>query len=558
MYIVHVHYVTYCILVFYPGLDQKCRDTLATFYLQQPIDDSAQRPVSISKLINLSLVRDDLSKRETVKGTVDKIISDRKKASYQDIFRKDDLKDGKSLILLVGRPGSGKTTIINEISLDWAKNDIMTSELLIFVPLKKLNHEQDRSLTTIIKHACPPLQERYLEHLVSFIEDNNGEGIVFAFDGFDEYSSNGNSDIILEIMKRHRLLHSMVIVTSRPAAIYRFQRNAGKQIEVVGFLKPQVVEYVNTYYSNDKEKAERLVSYLEQRCNLMNMCSLPLHCSMLVFLYEELDTILPETDTEFYKHFAISTLLRSLRRREGHTNVPRQLMDFNQLPSHDKALFDDICKLAFEATVSSNCKQFFSLSELKKTLLEFGSTGSDETSLGLVIIDQQETRYGLDQTYTFTHLTFQEYLAAVHVSGLTESEKMALIIEHGRKRHLAVCWRFLCGILDYSTGTSMNIFQALMKKAPVRDVLFQMQCAHESQQSITCTHVVNSLNGRFEFKNVGLNASECNAIGSVMKMADKQAVTIMHLVFDRCDFSVDGAKALLQPIAECPFTVKIR
>ena len=55
-------------------------------------------------------------------------------------------------------------------------------------------------------------------------------------------------------------------------------------------------------------KAQQLVAHLEQHPNLMNMAYLPLHCAMLTFLYEE-DSVLPETETEFYKHFTLSTLL---------------------------------------------------------------------------------------------------------------------------------------------------------------------------------------------------------------------------------------------------------
>ena len=143
---------------------------------------------------------------------------------------------------------------------------------------------------------------------------------------------------------------------------------------------------------------------------------------MLVFFYDG-SAILPETETEFYKHFTISTLLRSFYKISGDVTC---LTSFDQIPSKDKVLFDKVCKLAFEATVGK--KQVFNLSELQEMFIESGSTGNDESCLGLVVVDHCFMRFGLDEAYTFLHLTlFQEFLAAVYMAGLSYSEQVCII-----------------------------------------------------------------------------------------------------------------------------------
>ena len=102
-------------------------------------------------------------------------------------------------------------------------------------------------------------------------------------------------------MKGEYLTKCTIFVTSRPAACNNIREYAGKRIEVLGFLKPQIIEYVNHYFGTDENKAQQLVAHLEYHPNLMNMAYLPLHCAMLAFLYEG-DIFLPETETEFYEH----------------------------------------------------------------------------------------------------------------------------------------------------------------------------------------------------------------------------------------------------------------
>ena len=288
-----------------------------------------------------------------------------------------------------------------KISQDWANDLVLMSKLLFLIPLQWLNTFDRRSLASLIQVACPPFKEDEVKSLERAIQTMNGKNVIFIFDGFDEYSPGSHDDIVLSLMNNYRsfLRDTLIVVSSRPAACYEYRRYADKRIEVVGFLKEHIIHYIQSYYADDKQKAEQLLSHLEQHPNLMNMCYLPLHCAMLVFLYDG-TTILPKTETEFYKHFTISTLLRSLCKRK-HGPSDTFLTSFNQLPPKDKALFGKVCKLAFEATTAR--KQVFMLSELQEIALESGSTGIDESCLGLVVIDRYFMRFGLDETYTFLH-----------------------------------------------------------------------------------------------------------------------------------------------------------
>ena len=113
---------------------------------------------------------------------------------------------------------------------------------------------------------------------------------------------------------------------------------------------------------------------------------------MLAFLYDE-DIELPATETQMYNHLTLSILLRTIMKREDSESQVLSLNSFDDLSPEDKLLFDKICELAFEATLSN--KQFFRSFELKeKRIFKEGSKGNDQDTLGLVVVDRQIGAHG--------------------------------------------------------------------------------------------------------------------------------------------------------------------
>ena len=407
---------------------ENCHEKLSHFYLDLLKLTDTWPPLNLMKFVNLVLVQQQKQARDiglkTVGTDIDEVCGDKTQVSFNDLFTEID---HRSLILLEGRPGSGKTTLLLKISCDWSKGAVLCkTKLVILVQLRRLDLKSDIHLDDLLEAACNRLTSQEIRFLSSYIEGSQGEGVVFLLDGFDEYAPcTGKSNLITKLITKQFCSESIVVLSSRPAATLPFRKHAKKYIEVAGFLKPQIFEYIHSYYE-DEEKATRLIEHLETHPNLLDICYLPLHCAMLIYLSEE-SRVLPKTETEFYHDFTISTLLRSCHKRGQFGDAPFMLESYSDLQAADKIVFDKICKLAYEATVNS--KQVFRSSELHSYNLHFesGSTGNENSSLSLLVIDQVFVKYGKDETYSFVHLTIQEYLSAVYLANLDHDQRIVAV-----------------------------------------------------------------------------------------------------------------------------------
>ena len=501
------------------------RQKLAGSYLAEETKSDAWPPLKIVNFVQLALVQQEKRARHlnlhTIMNDIDEVYGHKINIEYGDLFQN---LDHSSLLLIEGRPGSGKTTLLVRISCDWAKGMIIKSKLIIFVRLRYIDIAKRIYLRDLLLAACPALSDEDIRGLSSYIEGRLGEDVVFALDGFDESGVQADADnFICNLIQGKIFSRSTVILSSRPAATQGFRQIATQWIEVVGFMKEQVIQYIRTYFEHDKDKGLKLEQHLSEHTNVLNICYLPLYCAMLVFLYEE-DTFLPETETEFYRDFTLSSFVRGIRKGTG--NIAK-LTSFDQLPPKKKLCFDRICNLAFTATVNS--KQVFEKSDLWE-ICDEGSM-SDKENPGLLVIDRYFVKFGISETYSFLHLTLQEYLSALYIASHDDSEQVTIVNSYCSPswKHLHVIWRFLCGVLDYSKKNTVNLFK-LVLDATRDDHLLHIQCAYESQHSAACTDVLNFHKNNLRFPNIGPFDLAC--ITYVLKSAE---YTTIKLSLESCD-----------------------
>ena len=129
----------------------------------------------------------------------------------------------------------------------------------------------------------------------------------------------------------------------------------------------------------------------------------------------------------------------------------------------------------------------------------------------------KDTCYGKD-LYRFSHPTFEEFLAACHITTLEKKEKLKVIGNDcsGKKQVL----KFYCGIQFNCSKTNFAERDIIFEKVLTLhdDSLFRCQCVFESQQFNSCMKVVSlqEPNG-LAFSDHTFHASDFISINYVIK-----------------------------------------
>ena len=522
--------------VLYPPAKKQLLDL---YSIHREVPPDSWPPVGTKTFTNLVLTR--LSKElsdssnYSIHGDADKVTEKKEKVEYEKIF--SEYKTGE-LILVEGRPGSGKTTLVHKIIKDWTKGKVLHKANIVFIiTLRILKDTEQETLSGILR---PLYSNNEILGMVSIdVERDNGEGVCFIIDGLDEYQpQDKHKSVIYKLLDKTYLPLAMIIVSSRPAATQTLRPEAlTLRIEVFGFTKEHILEYVDKFPFNTSSSDSnatvidpaRLKEYLHSHPNVFDMCYLPVHAAMICFLYKHERGNIPCTQTKIYEEFTRSMILRHLKR---HNNDIR-LCSLKELGGNIKEHFNHLCHLAFNMTINS--KQVVTLDEMGISLSE-DACGDDEWSLGLITINRTAQLSGVFKTYTFLHQTFQEFLTAYYVTNLKTKEQFNLIMKYTKSTRTwsescmsFTVWTFYCGLVKFKFQAELTKFYGILHKN--YDELSLLRCAFESQQLLVYDEVVKQLQGQIWLYST-LTPSDRSALGYVISTTS-QPVT--RLVVPYCD-----------------------
>ena len=503
-------------------------------------------PVAATTFINLALIMKSKSDSNvydyTVQGDIDDIIEAKEKIEYMEVFGK---YESGALVLIEGRPGSGKTTLMHKVTRDWAeKKDVLVGAKLVLIPLRLFSSlNNDIELSDIVQYyiASDKKRKKVMTHMEKF----SGEGVCFLIDGLDEYQSRDDRNTTIYKLLRKRLLpNSMVIVASRPIGSAKLGMNSRvtKRVEVLGFSKTDVFSYIGNYMFEGVGLTSKLETYLNDHNKVLHMCYLPVHTAMICYLYSQLGDDIPQTETKMYENFTLLTIVRKLR-REDH-DMPIGFVSLSELDGDVKVCFDKICELVFKMTIAS--KQAISR---KDTNVLLSSGSSDGPSLGLVTIDCTANLFNIEDFYTYHHLTFQEYLTAVHIAWLDEDQQLKVIEKYKDSPQFLMVWRFFCGTVEFS-NTNSQVEKLLSSVA--MDTTQKVMCGFESQQQVVCDCILQS-NSLF-FKDIIFSTSDFLGMSYVIT----HSVNVLtKLELDECKLDEEGVNLLVKQLTSDHFkTVK--
>ena len=460
--------VTY--IYYVPNPLQEYREALRTIYLKHGteipvVGDQASSfpPVHKKEHVRLALVKlepVDLSRerlaRETIRDSVDDIMHKKVEVKFEQIF---EFKDGNkgARILIEGRPGSGKTTLMGRISREWA-NHVILKDCIIFllVPLRRLLMTKQLKIEDLLGEYFP---NETIPAIYDWITKSAGEGVCFAVDGIDEHAGASEKDgIIFKLFFGEALPNSTVILASRPSAtepLRKMAADSGKYIEVIGFLRDDIKQYITQYYreQNNISKSSELLNYLQEHPDVMHMCYLPINLVIIIWLFDDPEgSPLPDTETEIYEEFTVHMLTRHGVKLDIEIQMD-SLKDVYRVESTEiKEGFFKICQLAFHGRLED---------KLLFTEKDFHS--SNATHLGLLTEDRHwsSSRTYRERTYSFLHLTFQEFLAAFHITTLDSYIQLQIAMQSAVNPTMEQVFKFYAGLTKL-TGHAFKVFRTTL------------------------------------------------------------------------------------------------
>ena len=522
----------------------KCQKALKNFYTRNNPVVPDWPPVPKFTFINLALVKDTTEQHhqkpkfylETIRGSADDIIETKEAVDYNILFgAMENVKPG-TRILLEGRPGCGKTTLVKKLSRDWSEGKILgTVKYLFLVSLRKFYSKPIQDLSNI-------LDTFHMQRLASDISSNFGEDICFIFDGLDEYSApftKSGCSWFEQLLRGEELQSSLIFITSRPNVSIHLRKSVTIRAEVLGFLEQHVMEYIDRSYADDITKAGEVKAYLKEHQSIRHMCYLPLHLVMVIFLYDnrKASTPLPKTETEVYTQFTIMTL----RRYYDKKGIDQNIGELWWVPEPEAAVFKKICKLAYNKTAASRTDVS------QHDMVGDTAISTEMDTLGLMIVDKKEGIRSSEPSYSFPHLTNQEFLAAYYMSTLGSEEQLAAVKEHSVSPHMGVVLKFYCGLTKLE---NVEQWEAVLDNALLGGDLYRkvnlnaLHCIFESQNSHRCRELFSKAKGELAIRNETLTLTDYCAIGHCLAIASDIVTTITL----ECQLATEGLDIITQKL----------
>ena len=497
-------------------------------------------PVSVEKLVNLQLV--ETEKKEGFRaglpqhGTPDDKVK-RTPILHGDLFKVKEGKKPVRKLIVEGNAGIGKTTLCTMLTEEWAKGKIFTQfDCVLLLPLRERSVSTATTLPQLFKllHSSERIRTSVIEEL----EEREGEGVLIIADGWDELDQENcsNSSFLHEFLFGNMFRFLSVLLTSRPSASVLFHNlpTVDRLIEVVGFNEENVQQFIESEFEKSPEKASSLIEQLENNPVIQSVCSVPLNCAIVCYLWHTFECGLPTTLTELYAHIVLNVILRNIKKIDPFTGLIG-LESFDDIPTANQEMFWLTCAFAYNCL--SEDQLVFTESKVASILPKVLDSSNKFLCLGLLQCARSLLPVGQGLSFHFVHLTIQEFLAALHLVTLPNEEKLKVCEAHARSSRFAMVWRFIFGLgckkkISYSRKVVrlndgvVDQFLSILRQenllfTKIKNLrLMLCHCSMESSDNTVCSKIAKEVNGQFEenpFNNFAHTPQDCVAVFHVLR-----------------------------------------
>ncbi|XP_047133887.1 NACHT, LRR and PYD domains-containing protein 1 homolog isoform X1 [Hydra vulgaris] len=437
---------------------------LKSLYLSSYVKiNEVQVPLKSPANVNLMHKFVDLCIVDAVNAQTDAVLSERKEflqkqlrytpIPYSEIFTKD-----KSVTIISGIAGIGKTWLLRKCLLDWSNGLIWKNVKLVFyLECRRLNQYQN------ISNIHELLNVFYKIIINDF--DISTHSTLFIIDGLDEFkylnelincSSSCNYPIVNVLTEIRKYKY---VVAGRVYAIDQYQSISTEDcdkinIQIMGFNEGGI----NNYIENNvlEEKKDVVKATLKESAIAKSMSSVPFFLSFMCRIISNSKSLYKNsflTMTDLYANIFLHFLQKHIIKNN------ESIFQFMKNNSNKEYILN-ICKIAYQLFVEN--KVIFSKEDIQTFIIDFDK--NEETFFGF--IERIETSLG-EYIYQFAHLTIMEFCASIYAYNCLSSEEIMT------NEKLKSCLSMICGLTNKNLNSSLKFLVNLNPlKQTCEDSLF--------------------------------------------------------------------------------------
>jgi predicted NACHT family NTPase len=372
----------------------------------------------------------------------------------------------KRQLMILGRPGAGKTTFLKRLAIECLNGNFLADRLPIFVTLKEFAETEgqpgilDFMAGLVIPPSPPSKGGNQIEvpllkgdlggspitrsTLIAILE--SGKALVLL-DGLDEVMEQDHDRVIREIREfAERYSQNHIVITCRIAAReYIFQQFT--EVEMADFDDLQIQSFADKWFKTKEKNPESTTGKmfwkeLESRKPVKELAANPLLLTLLCLEFDN-SSAFPQSRSELYDR-ALNVLLAKW---DGQRRILRGEEVYKGLSLKRKeTLLGQLAMYTFERG-DYFFKEKVATQQIEQYIRNLPGATEDPAALEVdsrAVLKSIESRHGLlseraTGIYSFSHLTFQEYFTAKNILDLSNpaAQEAALgkLVEHiGDKR----------------------------------------------------------------------------------------------------------------------------
>ena len=474
--------------------------------------------------------------RHRVKGELEQVMAGKELVDIDSIFDDDTFENARDMsqplvILVEGALGSGKTTLAHHYCHEWANGNLTMFDLVALVYLRHpavhsagLNMSLDEILLVHVGSG-KNVERDTVGNVAQLVQD--GLKLLLILEGWDEapaclrappdpkyqYDNSFLGKLLCSVSP-----NTTIFITSRPDSSVDLHKRVNR-VEILGFTKESIHDYfqetLSTQLSSDEVTVEcsKLKEHFSKYPAIESSCYIPLNAAILTLVYLERNRTLPTT-----QHELLCELLLSLIDREVNTRQPNReqelISSLDDLPHDLNEHLNNICMLAYEGIMQD--KVVFSQQEISALLSQ--PVQQDLPAMGVLQKVQWAGIRSKTMSYSFSHLSIQELLAAYGISKMEEREQVKVFQTLLDKPRFSAVLQFYAG---FTKLTNQGVREIITEtnfthvRSSRRSLLSYMRCFFEAQVTDESLYqlLLSQLNGQIYLNLVTLSPLDCMSVG---------------------------------------------